>query len=134
MYLFLIQGMFLGIGFETALNLATRGCRVIIADVEDGEETKQKIIRLTHNPNITYKHLDLASFSSIRKFAKEIYETESRLDILINNAGINALTTKVTEDGLNLGMQVNYYGPFLLTHLLTGNIYYKNLIGLYEYF
>ncbi|KAG5890515.1 hypothetical protein JTB14_022748 [Gonioctena quinquepunctata] len=105
-----------GIGYETALGLASRGCRVIIADVVDATNSRNSIISETKNPNIVVKHLDLASLSSVRKFAKDINETEERLDILVNNAGSNI---QYTEDGLQRTMQVNYFGHFLLTHLLV---------------
>ncbi|XP_068899031.1 retinol dehydrogenase 11-like [Tenebrio molitor] len=108
-----------GIGFETALLLAGRGCRVIIADREDATKAKTKIIEVTNNTNIVTKHLDLTSFQSIRKFAKEINTTEDRLDILINNAGAGAVANKHTDDGLHITMQINHFGPFLLTHLLA---------------
>lgn len=41
----------------------------------------------TLNKNIEIKKLDLASFKSIEAFAEDVYKTEDRLDILINNAG-----------------------------------------------
>lgn len=113
--------MFLvGIGFYTALELAARGCRVIIADILEAEEARKSIIRQTNNPNVVFKRLNLASLESVRKFAKEINETEDRLDILINNAGIGSRPPQKTEDGLDLIMQTNYFGAFLLTHLLSG--------------
>lgn len=37
---------------------------------------------------------------------------------MVNNAGIGGPEDYVTEDGINLIMQVNYYGHFLLTLLL----------------
>ncbi|KAJ8928281.1 hypothetical protein NQ314_019163 [Rhamnusium bicolor] len=109
-----------GIGFETALVLASRGCRVIIADRSDGTKAKKKIIDITHNANIETKILDLTSLQSVRKFAKDINATEGRLDILINNAGVGTVGNKHTDDGLHATMQINHFGPFLLTHLLTG--------------
>lgn len=109
-----------GIGYYTALGLAARGCRVIIADVLDAEDAKNSIIRKTNNTNIVAKRLDLADLESVRRFAKEISETEERLDILINNAGIGSRRPQKTKDGLDLIMQVNYFGGFLLTHLLAG--------------
>ncbi|RZC36874.1 adh short domain containing protein [Asbolus verrucosus] len=107
-----------GIGYQVCLNLASRGCRVIIADKDDSEKSKNRIIALTQNPNIISKYLDLSSFKSVRDFADDFKGTEGRLDILVNNAGISVSSLKPTEDGLDLLMQVNYLGPFLLTHLL----------------
>lgn len=113
--------LFLGIGFRVALGLAGRGCKVIIADVVDSEKSVEKIIEWTGNPNITYQNLNLASFASIRKFAEDINKNEKKLHLLINNAGCGVFPSINTDDGCNLGMQVNHFGGFLLTHLLIGN-------------
>ncbi|KPJ08900.1 Retinol dehydrogenase 13 [Papilio machaon] len=115
-----ITGGCTGIGFETAKDLAERGARVIITDIDDkrGINAKNEIIAATKNSDIHYNHLDLASFKSVKKFAAEIITQEKRLDILINNAGVFGSENVKTEDGLLLGMQVNYFGPFLLTNLL----------------
>lgn len=40
------------------------------------------------NGNVVVKKLDLASLQSVRDLAKDIHENEERLDILINNAGM----------------------------------------------
>ncbi|KAG5898752.1 hypothetical protein JTB14_010962 [Gonioctena quinquepunctata] len=108
-----------GIGFETAVVLASRGCRVIIADRNDSSKAKAKIVSITNNTNIETKLLDLTSLQSVRKFAKDINATEERLDILINNAGVTNFGNKHTDDGLHATMQINHFGPFLLTHLLA---------------
>ncbi|KAJ9575222.1 hypothetical protein L9F63_025828, partial [Diploptera punctata] len=63
-------------------------------------------------------YLDLSSLDSVRKFAQEVSTKEERIDILINNAGATGLGNKKTEDGFLIGMQVNYFAPFLLTCLL----------------
>ncbi|XP_019875704.2 retinol dehydrogenase 13 [Aethina tumida] len=115
----IITGGNSGIGYQIATSLASRGCRIIIADKMDGTEAKNKMIAETHNPNIEYKYMDLASFKSVREFAADIIAKEERLDILINNAGIAATNMVLTEDDLQRTMQVNYFGPFLLTCLLT---------------
>lgn len=106
-----------------ALNLASRGCKVIIADIEDSEESKNKIINETGNSNVHYKYVNLASFESIRKLAKEINEQEEKLHLLINNAGSLFFSQSQTEDGCDYGMQVNHFGPFLLTHLLISKFH-----------
>jgi len=78
------------------------------------------IIASTGNTNVEVQHLDLSSLASVRKFALNIINTEPRLDVLINNAGATRVKQKITEEGLLLGMQVNHFGPFLLTCMLTG--------------
>ncbi|XP_045466065.1 retinol dehydrogenase 12-like [Harmonia axyridis] len=111
-----------GIGFAIVLLLASRGCRVIIADKTNAEASVKKIKQLSKNSNIIAKHLDLSSFASIRKFAEDINISEKKIHILINNAGINSSNDYRTEDGISSAMQVNYLGPFLLTHLLVDRL------------
>ncbi|XP_017778357.1 PREDICTED: retinol dehydrogenase 13-like [Nicrophorus vespilloides] len=115
----IVTGGSSGIGYETAADLASRGCKVIIADKADRAVSREALIERTGNPEVIYKHINLASFKSVREFAKEIIKTEKRLDLLINNAGISGIRNKLTEDGQLKVMQVNHLGPFLLTHLLA---------------
>lgn len=78
--------------------------------------------------------LDLSNLYSVRQFAARINKEESRLDVLINNAGVaNTFGKKITEDGLELTMATNQYGPFLLTHLLLRRSFITILlIGILE--
>ncbi|KAK5644591.1 hypothetical protein RI129_005891 [Pyrocoelia pectoralis] len=116
----LITGSNIGIGYNTALDFAKRGARVILAcrNQEKAEDARAKIVDATGNSNVVVKIVDLSSLNSIRKFTKEINETEERLDILVNNAGIGCNDHSYTVDGLSLTMQSNHFGPFLLTILL----------------
>lgn len=115
-----VTGANTGIGFETAKDLAIRGAKVILAcrDQRKGTETWDKIIEATGNSNVIYKQLDLAAFKSVRTFAADILETEIALHILINNAGTGKLNNTMTRDDLPVEMQINHFGPFLLTNLL----------------
>jgi len=73
------------------------------------------------------KKLDLASLKSIRDFANDINRTETKLNVLVHNAGTaHMFGPKTTEDGLELTMATNHFGPFLLTHLLIGESYTCN--------
>ncbi|XP_063360787.1 retinol dehydrogenase 13-like [Cydia amplana] len=109
-----------GIGLETAKNLAERGARVILAcrSARRAAAAKEEIIKFSGNTDVHYIPLDLSSFRSIKEFSEHIQKTETRIDVLINNAGAGGLGNYKTEDGLHVGMQVNYFGPFLLTCLL----------------
>jgi NAD(P)-dependent dehydrogenase (short-subunit alcohol dehydrogenase family) len=54
----------------------------------------------------------------IRSFANEYMSKFTRLDVLINNAGIYSSRKELTEDGFETTMGVNYLGHYLLTRLL----------------
>nr|XP_969508.2 PREDICTED: uncharacterized protein LOC657996 [Tribolium castaneum] len=118
----IITGANTGIGFETALDFAKRGARVILAcrDEKRAEDARYKVIEETGNKNVVVKLINMSSFNSVREFAKEINETEDRLDILVNNAGAGGIGDKKSKDGHVLLMQINYFSSFLLTHLLIG--------------
>ncbi len=114
----------LSLGKETAIDLAKRGAKVIIGcrSKQKGEEALVDIKEKSGSENVHLRPIDLASFKSIRAFAEGILESESRLDILINNAGIMACPFWKTEDGHQIQFGVNHLGHFLLTNLLLGLI------------
>lgn len=62
--------------------------------------------------------MDTGNLKSIRQFAKMVQSKYSKIDILINNAGIMATPFYLTEDGYEGQFAVNYLGHFLLAHLL----------------
>lgn len=70
----------------------------------------------TGNSDVSYMQLDLSSLKSVRCFAETFLRTESRLDLLINNAGL--VGDGQTEDGFGIQFGVNHLGHFLLTVLL----------------
>ena len=120
----IITGANTGIGKQTAINLAKRSAKVIIAcrSVERGKQAERDIRNLSKNENVHFRLLDLASFASIRKFCSEVLAEEPRLDILINNAGIMRCPYWKTEDGFEMQFGVNHLGHFLLTNLLLDRI------------
>ncbi|XP_033125924.1 retinol dehydrogenase 14-like [Anneissia japonica] len=120
----IITGANTGIGRETALSLAVREARVILAcrDVQKGENAAKYIRKNTPDGEVVVKKLDLASMKSIREFAEDIIKAEKRLDVLINNAGIFQPPLQHTEDGFELQFGVNHLGHFLLTNLLLDSL------------
>lgn len=111
----LITGGNTGLGYETALDLAKRGARIILAcrDMKKANEAADKIRQLTNNKRIESGHLDLADLSSVRQFSKEMTSKLDRLDILINNAGIMMCPSWKTKDGFEMHFGTNHLGIFL---------------------
>ncbi|CAJ1065942.1 dehydrogenase/reductase SDR family member 13-like [Xyrichtys novacula] len=114
----IVTGSNTGIGKTTALDLAKRGARVILAcrNKEKAESAVYDIRRESGNNQVVFMQLDLASFASIRSFAETFLKTEPRLDLLINNAGV--IGPGRTEDGFGMAFGINHLGHFLLTNLL----------------
>ncbi|XP_078594313.1 uncharacterized protein LOC144872078 [Branchiostoma floridae x Branchiostoma japonicum] len=119
-----ITGANTGIGKETARDIAKRGARVILAcrDLTKAEAAAAEIRQDTGNGNVVTEKMDLASLKSVREFALKVNTRESRLDILINNAGIMACPQWKTEDGFEMQFGTNHLGHFLLTNLLMDKL------------
>ncbi|XP_050406436.1 retinol dehydrogenase 13-like [Patella vulgata] len=120
----IVTGANTGIGKETALELAKRGAKLILAcrDMGRCEKARDEIINESANRNIHCRKLDLASMKSIREFAEKINKEEAHLDILINNAGIMKCPKMLTEEGFEMQLGVNHLGHFLLTNLLLDKL------------
>ncbi|XP_034233862.1 retinol dehydrogenase 13-like [Thrips palmi] len=119
-----ITGCNTGIGKVTAMHLCKIGARVVMAcrDVQKAEEAAAEIragIADTAGAGqLVVRRLDLAHLQSVRECARDILETEAKIHILINNAGIMACPRMETEDGLEMQLGVNHFGHFLFTCLL----------------
>jgi len=79
----------LGIGYYTAIDLARRNARVILAcrNTQSATAAAAQMRKATGNENIVVQELDLSRLQSVRQFASAVLDQESRLDILVNNAG-----------------------------------------------
>ena len=120
----IITGGNAGIGKETAIDLAGRNARVILAcrSVEKGEKAAVEVREKSGNDDVVFRQLDLASLASVRQFAATVLEEEPRIDILINNAGVMACPYSKTEDGFEMQFAVNHLAHFLLTNLLLDRL------------
>lgn len=135
----IVTGSNTGIGFETASSLVEHGYTVILAcrSRSKGETAAEKINKASSSSSgkaIFLHPLDLSCFSSVREFSEKFYEKyeADALNILVNNAGLNASGNGVSDDGLDLVYQSNTLGHFLLTKLLmpkleqAKNIYFDD--------
>lgn len=106
------------------MELAKKGAKIIMAcrTMETAEAAKDFIIKESHNDNILVKHLNLGSLQSVRNFSEEIKNSEEKIDLLINNAGVMGVPKAFTEDGFESHFGINHLGHFLLTNLLLDHL------------
>ncbi len=109
-----------GIGFETALALASQGANLIILcrSEEKAEKAVKSIKAKSQNRNVDFVLADLSSQFSIRAAAKNILKSFETIDVLVNNAGTWLSKLELTEDGVEGQFAVNHLAYFLLTHEL----------------
>jgi short-subunit dehydrogenase involved in D-alanine esterification of teichoic acids len=107
-------------GMEITRAVATAGYQVIMAcrDPQAAEPKRQLLMRETGNPRIETAPIDLASLASVAAFAEHLLKRGEPLALLMNNAGTMETERRITEDGLERTVSVNYVGPYLLTRKL----------------
>jgi NAD(P)-dependent dehydrogenase (short-subunit alcohol dehydrogenase family) len=112
----LVTGANSGLGLEAATVLARHGAKVLLACRNlQKAETAAGHVRATATGDVEIVPLDLASLSSVAACAKLVRERETRLDLLLNNAGLMAVDEAKTEDGFEMQFGVNHLGHFALT-------------------
>ncbi|XP_077466779.1 dehydrogenase/reductase SDR family member 13b.1 [Stigmatopora argus] len=118
----IVTGSNTGIGKTTAIDLAKRGARVILAcrSKQRGVAALADVKKESGSNQVVFMQLDLGNLKSVRSFAETFLTSEPRLDILINNAGVYMHGR--TKDGLGLMFGVNHIGHFLLTNLLLDRL------------
>lgn len=116
----IITGANSGTGYAAAGELASRNASVIMAvrNEHKGNEAAAKIRSAFPQARVEVMNLDLSSLKSVRSFASAFLARHSRLDLLLNNAGVMVPPYSKTEDGFELQIGTNHLGHFALTGLL----------------
>lgn len=113
----LVTGSTDGVGRVVAERLGASGAHVLVhgRDAARGKATVAAIEVAGGKAELLVA--DLSSLAEVRRLAEAVRAKTSRLDILINNAGIGTAGTKrqVSADGYELRFAVNYLAGFLLT-------------------
>ncbi|MBU2914250.1 SDR family NAD(P)-dependent oxidoreductase [Reichenbachiella agariperforans] len=115
-----ITGSTDGIGKLAATQLASEGHQVILhgRNPEKLNAVKKEIINTTGNQNILAFNADLSNLNEVNDLAKDISQTSSSIDVLINNAGVFKSNRPTNKEGLDLRFVVNYLAPVVFTNML----------------
>jgi NAD(P)-dependent dehydrogenase (short-subunit alcohol dehydrogenase family) len=116
----LVTGATSGIGLESVRALARQGATVVLSgrDAGRGEAALAEVRRTVPDAKLDLLLADLTSLASVRKLAQDFQSRYSRLDVLLNNAGLILDRRKVTVDGFEATFATNHLSHFLLTNLL----------------
>lgn len=114
-----ITGPTSGIGRVTALELAKKGYDLILV-----ARNQEKVLELQSEIGNVVKTdfvpCDLSSINSVRKAVEAIRQRYSKIDLLVNNAGVIVQNKQLSVDGIELTFATNHIGPFILTIGLIG--------------
>jgi len=111
----IITGGGQGLGKAIALELATEGVDIVIADINlETSMLTVKEIELLGKRAIAVK-ADVRIKADTEYMVKMAVETFNRLDILVNNAGLTLIAPllQITEENWNLLVDTNLKGTFL---------------------
>jgi NAD(P)-dependent dehydrogenase (short-subunit alcohol dehydrogenase family) len=118
---YIVTGANTGLGFEVAKHLVSLGASKVILGVRNtssGESAKADIETATGTSNVAEVwELDLASYASVKAFAKRVVAELERIDAVIENAGV-AGSQRVLAEGHFMNVTVNVLSTFLLGVLL----------------
>jgi NAD(P)-dependent dehydrogenase (short-subunit alcohol dehydrogenase family) len=112
----IITGAGSGLGKEMALLFAREGSKVVVAELkeESGKRVAEKIRR--QGGSALFVQVDVSRASDAERMTQETLKAYGRIDVLVNNAGINPSRTSLadtSEEHWDLTLTVNLKGVFL---------------------
>jgi NAD(P)-dependent dehydrogenase (short-subunit alcohol dehydrogenase family) len=115
-----LTGATSGIGRCTAILLAQQGANLVLTarSQAKADATAAAIEAAAPGRRVDVHFGDFSNLASVAALGREIVSCHSRIDALINNAGIHAFKSRITEDGYAEMVAVNYLAPWLLTNIL----------------
>lgn len=116
----IVTGGASGIGKEICLSLAKKGARVVVADINfEAAKEVQSIINQNGGEAKATK-IDVSNSAEVEAMIHDIYQQYSKIDLLINNAGIgiNGEFQDMDLDGWKRIFNINFWGVLYGTHFV----------------
>ncbi len=116
----LVTGATSGIGLVTARELARLGAQTVVVsrNPQKCATVVEQIKAETGNPLVEYIAADLSTRDGVSQVAFEFKKRHTRLDVLVNNAGMLFMSRQLSADGLEMTFALNHLSYFHLTNLL----------------
>ena len=114
-----VSGSTSGVGLEAVKRLARGNAHIVMVCRNlDKAENIRKEIMTQSQVQVDIVLSDFSDLREVRKAAEILLRDYSRIDVLINSAGLFSTTRTTTKDGFETVFCVNHLAPFLLTYLL----------------
>ena len=112
----LVTGPTSGLGRAAVSHFAAMGARVLLLGRDESklERTRTELVAWSGDSEIEVHVADMGSLASVRSAADRILARESRLDVLVDNAGALFADRRTSPDGFELSFATMVLGPFLL--------------------
>ena len=122
----LITGGAQGFGLDIAKRFLNSGAKVIIWDIDEKllDKTKKDI----NDANLSSDIVDVSIYKDVEKATSKILDN-SKIDILINNAGITGPTTPLWKYDIKLWnkiVEINLFGTFNCCRAIVPNMIENN--------
>ncbi|MFC0430993.1 oxidoreductase [Kutzneria buriramensis] len=116
----LVTGANGGLGLVTAKALAAKGAHVVMAvrNQQKAAAAVEQIRATVPDASLELVALDLSSQASVKQATDMVLAAHDRLDLLVNNAGVMAISEARTVDGFEMQFGVDHLGHWTLTALL----------------
>lgn len=115
----LVTGASRGIGKATVIEFAKKGYNIVINYVSDDNaaETLKNFIVKNYDVDVMLCKCDVSNEDDVKKMVESIIEKYSKIDVLVNNAGIAIDTTfeDKTVENFRRTLDVNLIGPFIVS-------------------
>ncbi|HEV7418689.1 MAG TPA: SDR family NAD(P)-dependent oxidoreductase [Mycobacterium sp.] len=114
---YVVTGATSGLGLVGARGLASAGATVVLAGRDEARlrSAAEAVTSETPTAAVETVEIELDDLASVREAAAQISARFSRIDVLINNAGVMFTPFERTKDGFELQLGVNHLGHFELT-------------------
>lgn len=128
----IVTGSDSGIGRAIALQFASEGATVVVNyahNQQKGEEVRQEIEK--NNGKVLLIQADVSQYSGVANLVQQTIKQFNRLDIMVNNAGmeIHAPFLEETEQNFDRVVGVDLKGPFFGAQLAAREMVARKIPG-----
>lgn len=118
-----VTGATSGVGYQAAKRFAKGGAHIVMVcrNEEKANQVKDEFVHL-YQAKIDIVLADFSSFQDVWRAADMIRQDYSRVDVLVNNAGIHYTHRVQNQNGIEMVFAVNHLASFLFTQLLMAKL------------